>query len=90
MDASVPGAVLRSGRRLDVGYAGKRCVVDIHVVGMTKDRSTIMRVWRVGGGSAHGEPTGWKMNAARRGHSARILNERSAAPRPGHEPDDRL
>ncbi len=78
---------LRSGRRLTLGYDGQIRVVEVHAVGVTGDGRRAVLVWQVRGGSRSGEGSGWKLLFADKALGARILEERSAAPRPGYVRD---
>jgi len=89
MDASTACAALLAGKRLELRYDGFSRVVEVHAVGMTKEHNWIMRVWQVRGGSVHDEPVGWKSMRLAASFSARIIKEKSMAPRPGYKPGDR-
>ena len=84
-----PCEALELGKRLELRYDGFSRVVEVHVVGLTKEGHWIMRVWQVRGGSIHDEPPGWKTMRLNEGFSAHILNEKSMAPRPGYQRGDR-
>jgi hypothetical protein len=79
---------LRSGKCLSVEYHGFARVVEVHVVGKTRDGDWTMRAWQTSGGSQSNEPVGWKMMKLDEVTSPKITAKRSQAPRPDYNPDD--
>lgn len=76
-------------RCLELQYDGFSRIVEVHCVGTTTAGNSAMRVYQIRGGSVSGEPVGWKMLTFDKTFSARILEEASAAPRPGFKRGDR-
>jgi hypothetical protein len=79
---------LQERRCLALSYHGFARIVEVHVVGRTRDDVEIMRVWQVSGGSESGEPTGWKMMTLDAVSAPQVTSQRSLAPRPDYNPDD--
>lgn len=79
---------LERGVLLELRYDGFSRWVEVHAVGITKDRNEIMRVWQVRGGSISGERTGWKLMRLDEASGAHITAEASHAPRPGYRKND--
>lgn len=79
---------LRKGQCLALRYHGFARVVEVHVVGRTREGAEIMRVWQVSGGSESGEPVGWKMMMLDAVSAPQVTTQRSQAPRPGYNPED--
>ena len=88
MSVQVACEALRSGHVLELQYDGYSRSVEVHAVGFTKEDNPVMRVWQVGGGSANGEPAGWKLLRLDEATEAIVTQQRSLAPRPGYEPAD--
>jgi hypothetical protein len=80
---------LRSGQVLQLRYDGYTRDVEVHAVGVTKERHEVMRVWQVAGGSVSNEPIGWKMLRLDEATGAVITHQKSLAPRPGYKRGDR-
>ena len=80
---------IQSGRRVELQYNGYTRVVEVHAVGRSTAGNDVARVWQVRGGSVSNEPVGWKLMVLDEALGARILNERSEAPRPGYKPGDK-
>ena len=80
---------LRAGKRLNVIYDVYSCVVETHAVGTSKNGRIIARVWQVRGGSTGSEPAGWKLLRLDEARVIELLDEVSAAPRPGYEREDK-
>jgi hypothetical protein len=89
MNSSLATDALKTGRRLELQYDGYIRVVEVHAVGSTRENNEIMRVWQVRGGSAKNESSGWKLLRLDEAISARIIEERSDAPRTGYRQNDR-
>jgi hypothetical protein len=89
MYSATPCEALAAKKRLELRYDGFSRVVEVHAVGLSKERHWLMRVWQVRGGSVHNEPVGWKMMRLDEGYSAHIFDEESMAPRPGYKRGDR-
>src|ERR1700694_5054134 len=89
MQTSIPCEALIADKCLELRYDGYSRVVEVHAVGRSKENHWIMRVWQVRGGSVNNEPTGWKLMRLDEGFSAYILEEKSAAPRPGDKRRDK-
>jgi hypothetical protein len=88
MDAAAACKALKTKCRLEVAYSGRTRVIEVHAVGYTRDDEGIMRVWQVRGGSAGGGSTGWKLFRLDEIASAKILDEKSEAPRTGYRKGD--
>lgn len=88
MSIAIACDALRSARRLELRYDGYVRVVEIHAVGFSRNDDPLMRVWQVRGGSAGGEPTGWKLLRVNEALGVQILDERSEAPRSGYRRND--
>ena len=88
MLSNTPCEALRAGRCLELRYDGFSRVVEVHAVGITRERNWIMRVWQVRGGSVSNEPVGWKLMRLDEGFSTHILAEKSMAPRPRYKRND--
>jgi hypothetical protein len=88
MNSSVPCGALELGKRLQLVYDGLTRVVEVHVVGTSKDGNWIMRVWQVRGGSLHNEPTDWKVLRLDKCSGAQLIDEKSEAPREGYKRRD--
>jgi hypothetical protein len=79
---------LKAKRCIELKYSGRDRVVEVHAAGFTRDEKPIMRVWQVRGGSAGGDSSGWKLLRLDEIGSAKILDEKSEAPRPGYRKGD--
>lgn len=77
-------AALKAGKRLEFRYDGFVRVVEVHAVGLTKDGALVMSAWQVRGGSVSKAPTGWKLMRFDKIMGLALLDEPSAAPRPGY------
>ena len=77
-----------NARYLELSYGGHARVVEVHIVGTSRDGEALMRVWQVRGGSVSGEPAGWKMFHLDRVTAMRLTDEPSRAPRPGYQRND--
>lgn len=75
-------------RLMELSYDGLRRTVEPHAYGVTAHGHEVIRVWQTSGGSANGEPTGWKLL---RVDEARVtaLGERFEGPRPGYKRGDK-
>jgi hypothetical protein len=89
MFASEACEALNSGRCLELRYDGYTRVVEVHAVGTSTAGNPVMRVWQVRGGSVSNEPVGWKLMRLDEARSVQVLDEKSAAPRPGYKPGDK-
>lgn len=89
MFASEACEALKLGRCLELTYDGFTRVVEVHAVGTSTAGNPVMRVWQVRGGSVHNEPVGWKLMRLDEARSVAIINEKSAAPRPGYKSGDK-
>jgi hypothetical protein len=58
---TVAYAALQAGLRLELCYDGYSRVVEVHTIGVLKDRNKARSVYQVRGGSNSGEPESWKM-----------------------------
>jgi hypothetical protein len=76
-------------RCLEIRYDGYIRVVEVHACGYTKDNNAVMRAWQVRGGSVSNEPVGWKLLRLDEAAGLALLDERSAAPRPGYKRGDK-
>lgn len=81
---ATPCDAIRSGRRLQFTYDGLPRVVEAHAAGVGSDGRPLMRAWQLRGGSRSSDPTGWRLFHVARIGDARLLEERSEAPRPGY------
>jgi hypothetical protein len=88
MKATLACEALMSGQRLALTYLGKHRLVEVHIVGHSRDGALLMRVWQVRGGSNGGQATGWKMIRLAAAASTQLLPEKSDAPRPDYNPRD--
>lgn len=79
---------LKAKRRIEINYSGRDRVVEVHAAGYTRDEKPIMRVWQVGGGSASGDFSGWKLLRLDEITSSTMLGDKSDAPRPGYRKGD--
>jgi hypothetical protein len=79
---------LRDRCVLSLQYDGYSRAVEVHAVGITKDRNEIMRVWQTAGGSKSNEPVGWKLLRLDEATGASISNQKSMAPRNGYARND--
>ena len=79
---------LASGHRLELRYDGFTRVVEVHTCGETTAGNDAMRVFQVRGGSVSHERTGWKLLRLDEASSGTVLDESSAAPRPGYKRGD--
>lgn len=79
---------LRQGKVLELQYDGFSRRVEVHAVGYSKAGNPVMRVWQIGGGSASGESTGWKLMRLDEAIRANISSEPSQAPREGYRSGD--
>lgn len=84
MRPELPCEALRLGRCLEVRYDGYVRIVEVHVVGFSRDGHGLMRVWQIRGGSVSGEPAGWKLLRLEEVVSYGITSIPSKAPRPGY------
>jgi hypothetical protein len=89
MWASTASEALIARKCLNILYDGYSRVVEIHAVGTTTAGHPVARVWQVRGGSASGERIGWKLLRLDEARAVELLNEISAAPRPGYKRGDR-
>jgi hypothetical protein len=89
MSATKACEALQLGKCLELQYDGFTRVVEVHAVGTSTAGNPVMRVWQVRGGSVHNEPVGWKLMRLDEANGVTILNEASAAPRPGYKPGDK-
>lgn len=88
MDPALGCEALRTNSRLEIGYSGRARVIEVHTVGYTRDDEPTMRAWQVRGGSAGGDSSGWKLFRLNEISSAKILDEKSEAPRVGYKRGD--
>lgn len=79
---------LQAGKRLAVTYDGFTRIVEVHAVGTSTAGNPVMRAWQVRGGSASGEPVGWKIMRLDKTWHYAITDEPSEAPRSGYKPGD--
>lgn len=79
---------LEAARRLEIRYSGTTRVVEVHAVGATRSGELIMRAWQVRGGSSRGEASGWKLFKLCDASMAKLLDEKSEAPRKGYRRGD--
>ena len=70
-------------RCLEVRYDGYTRIVEVHACGYTKNNNAVIWVWQLRGGRMSNAPAGWKLLRLDAATGMRILNEVSAAPRPG-------
>lgn len=89
MQISTACEAIRSGVRLQFQYSGQDRVVEVHTVGFSKKNSPIMRAWQVRGGSQSRSPTPWRIFNLDDVRDAKMLAEKSEAPRPDYERGDR-
>lgn len=80
---------LKSKRVLELRYSGYFRCVEVHTIGFSSKDQPVMRVWQTGGGSVHGETTGWKLLRLDEAEGASISEIPSAAPRSGYKRGDR-
>lgn len=85
MKANDAHFALLNGRRLHLRYNGYARTVEVHAIGTSPEGEDIMRVWQVRGGSRTGRPKGWKQILLDKANDARIIDEKSEAPRPGYD-----
>lgn len=88
MQVSVACEALQTRSVLALRYNGHQRLVEVHVVGVSRDRHEIMRVWQISGGSVSGNPVGWKMIHLADATEAHITRQTSHAPRLDYNPDD--
>lgn len=88
MQASIACEALRTRSVLALRYNGHDRLVEVHVVGISRDRHEIMRAWQISGGSVSGHVVGWKMILLANATEARVTKQRSRAPRPDYNPED--
>jgi hypothetical protein len=88
MQASTPCEALRLRVALQLRYGGFDRTVEVHAVGLARSGRMIMRVWQVRGGSAGGEPVGWKLMHLDEVCSATLTDEKSLAPRADYTRND--
>jgi hypothetical protein len=79
---------LSQGKCLELRYDGQTRIVEVHVVGRTKENHGIMRVWQVKGGVAGGIRAGWKLMRLDETSFVHMIDVKSDAPRPGYNRDD--
>jgi hypothetical protein len=80
---------LEMGKCLELGYDGFTRVVEVHAVGAKKGGTEAMRVWQVRGGSGSDEPTGFRLLNLDEPLEARMIEEKSRAPRFGYKQRDK-
>lgn len=88
MQMSVACKALRTRSVLALRYNHHHRLVEVHVVGISRNRHEIMRAWQIAGGSVSGNPVGWKMIHLANATEAHITKQKSQAPRPDYNPDD--
>jgi hypothetical protein len=89
MSHSTLCGAIRAKRCVELRYDGYKRLVEIHAYGATQKGHAIMLIWQVSGGSAHNEPTGWKMLRLDEASGVHLADEASRVPRPGYKRDDR-
>ncbi|MCY1705846.1 hypothetical protein [Pannonibacter sp. SL95] len=72
---------LIQGKRLKLSYDGLERIVEVHAVGLNKQRQEVMFVWQVRGGSESGEQTGWKLLMLDKVSLMQVTDEKSTAVR---------
>ena len=77
---------LESGVLFEVVYHGDKRLVEVHVVGETKDGIALIRVWQIEGPGD--EPEGWRSFHPNEISDATVREEASNAPRPDCNPID--
>lgn len=90
MFADIAHEALRLGKRLELRYHGFSRVVEVHAIGISTAGNAIMSVYQVRGGSLSGERVGWKNMLFDESFTAHIIEEESAAPRPGYRRDAQI
>jgi hypothetical protein len=80
---------MEMGNCLELCYDGFTRVVEVHAVGTKKGGTEAMRVWQVRGVSCSDEPTGFKLLNLDEPMQARMIEEKSCAPRFGYQQRDK-
>jgi hypothetical protein len=89
MSIEIACQALEAGKCLELRNDSFTSVVEVHAVGAKKGGTEAMRVWQVRGGSTSDEPTGFKLLNLDETFSARIIEEKSRAPRFGYKQRDK-
>ena len=74
---------------LQLNYDGFVRTVEPHAYGVSARGHEVMRVWQTSGGSAKGEPVGWKLLRLDEARGVTAPPERFQGPRPGYKRGDR-
>lgn len=80
---------LQTGKRISLFYHGEERIVEVHAIGLSVKGRPCVRVYQVVGGSAFSEVTGWKMLSLDKIENAKLVDDRSLAPRQGYQPGDK-
>ncbi|GAA4321906.1 hypothetical protein GCM10023144_01470 [Pigmentiphaga soli] len=73
---------------LDVRYDGYVRRIEPHAYGQSTAGEPILRCWQVSGGSAHGQPTGWKLMQRQGIQLSHETGSTFPGPRPGYKRRD--
>ena len=73
---------LELGELLEFTYHGDRRLVEVHVVGETKDGVSLVRAWQINGPGD--DPEGWRSFHTNEISDAVVRDALSGAPRPGY------